>query len=72
MSVHLETFLQIHAHTDTCIHAIQTKYRNVDNVCMYIYIWVNTYMIHTACFTYKQIQTCRSPDDQCEDPVKPG
>ena len=53
----------IHIHAHTYIHTIQTKYRNDVNVCMCMYFWLNTYIIHTACFTYIHIQTCRFPDE---------
>ena len=58
--VYMMTYIQIHTHT--YIHTIQTKYRNDANVCMCMYFWLNTYIIHTACFTYIHIQTCRFPD----------
>ena len=55
-------FRYIHIHAHTYIHTIHTKYRYVANVCMCMYFWVNTYIIQTAGFTYRQIQTCRFPD----------
>jgi hypothetical protein len=50
--------------THTYIHTYNTKkYRYVENVCRYVYaFWVDAYLIHTVCFPYKQIQTCRFPD----------
>ena len=55
-------FRYIHIHAHTYIHTIHTKYRYVANVCMCMYFRVNTYIIQTAGFTYRQIQTCRFPD----------
>ena len=56
-------FRYIHIHAHTYIHTIHTKYRYVANVCMCMYFRVNTYIIQTAGFTYRQIQTCRFPDE---------
>ena len=55
-------YIYIHIHTHTHIQTIQTKNRYVANVCMRMYFWFNTYTIHTACFIYIHIQTCRFPD----------
>ena len=65
-------FRYMHIHAHTYIHTIHTKYRYVANVCMCMYFRVNTYIIQTAGFTYRQIQTCRFPDVGAHLPAVPS
>ena len=65
-------FRYIHIHAHTYIHTIHTKYRYVANVCMCMYFRVNTYIIQTAGFTYRQIQTCRFADAASGRPTISG